>query len=80
MPHFLDETFSFGLSCGDHLYLAVWNVSDKEASIDLPLDVPAIREATCIYPAALDTAYTCEGSRLRVTLKGRTARLFRVEC
>jgi alpha-galactosidase len=80
MPHFLDETFSFGLRCGDHLYLAVWNVSDKEASIDLPLDVPAIREATCIYPAALDTAYTFEGSRLRVTLQGRTARLFRVEC
>jgi alpha-galactosidase len=80
MPHFLDDTFSFGLRCGDHLYLAVWNVSDKEAAVDLPLDVPAIREATCIYPAALDTAYTFEGSRLRVTLKGRTARLFRVEC
>ncbi len=78
MPHFSDEWFSFGLDCGENLYLAVWRMEGKNPSFDIPLDGVTIQNAECIYPVNLETRYSHDGNVLRVSLENRTARLFRI--
>ena len=78
MPHFADDWFSFGLDCGDTVYLAVWRMDGGADSFEIPLDGADIQSAECIYPVDLTTRYAYDGGVLRVILEKRTARLFRV--
>lgn len=77
MPHFSDEWFSFGLDCGDTVYLAVWRMDGNRDSFEIPLD-DAIGSAECLYPAGLGAQFTHSGNVLTVQLKPNTARLFRI--
>ncbi len=79
MPHFSDGWFSFGLDCGETVYLAVWRISGENDSFDIPLDGVTIQSAECIYPAALETRYSYDRNILRVSLEKRTARLFKIQ-
>lgn len=77
MPHFSDEWFSFGLDCGDTVYLAVWRMNGNRDSFEIPLD-DAIESVECIYPAGLETRFSHHENVLTVQLKNNTARLFRI--
>ena len=79
MPHFSDGWFSFGLDCGDKIYLAVWRIDGEEDTFDIPLKNIKISNAECIYPVSLETSYSFNGNTLTAGLKKRTARLFRIE-
>lgn len=79
MPHFGDEWFSFGLDCGDTVYLAVWHMDGEADAFEIPLEGVTVRSAECIYPVELETRYTYDGSVLRVGLNPYTARLFKLQ-
>ena len=76
MPHLSDGWFSFGLDCGDKVYLAVWRIDGEADAFSVPLEDFAIGKAECIYPARLETQVSYKGNVLTVGLKKRTARLF----
>lgn len=76
MPHFSDGWFSFGLDCGDKIYLAIWRIDGEEDSFDIPLD--SIGNAECIYPAGAEVKYSVNRNVLTAGLNRRTARLFRI--
>ena len=79
MPHFSDEWFSFGLNCGDTIYLAVWRISGENTSIRIPLGEKTIRSAECIYPKPLETQFSYTENTLNVSLNPKTARLFKIQ-
>jgi len=71
--------FSFGLDCGDKIYLAVWRMDDEKDTFAIPLDGVTIKNAECIYPAGLDVQYSFHGNVLTAGMKKRTARLFKIQ-
>ncbi len=79
LPHFSDGWFSFGLDCGDKIYLAVWRIDGEKDTFDIPFEDNAIGNVECIYPVGLDAEYSHNGNILTVGLKNRTARLFRIQ-
>ncbi len=79
MPHFSDGWFSFGLDCGETVYLAVWRISGENDSFDVPLDGINIKSAECIYPAKLETRHSYSKSVFSVGLEKHTARLFKIQ-
>ena len=62
LPKFNDPWLSFGLHCGNKLYLAVWkkNTTETLKNIDLPLGLQA-QSVRCLYPANDPTFVTLTG-------------------
>ena len=61
---FTRQQVACGLSHGDTLYLAVWNLGGGEVTV--PLDRP-VRGAKVAYPTAADTRLTVDGCSLTVS-------------
>lgn len=79
MPHFSDDWFSFALDCEDKIYLAVWRLDGEDDTFEIPFKDISIKNAECIYPVSLETKYSYNENILSVSLKNRTARLFKIE-
>ena len=72
---FQRKSFALGIDCGEHSYIAVWNVSDAPESIALPLQ--KAEKAELLYPTTLPRSWSQDDHFVRITLQGRTASLFR---
>ena len=82
-----DNILSCGVDCGQNKYLTVWcTKEDALAEIPLSFDdsVPPAK-SECIYPSSLPSDWTlkkadgpAESSILKVKMKAKTARLFRL--
>lgn len=79
LPKEEDHCFCLGLKAGKEALLAVWNCGDSSETLCLPLK-EAFTEAKKIYPDTLPCEYALEKENevLKVTLSGRTARLFKL--
>lgn len=75
-----DEFISFGVDCGNSLYVAVWRTQGQNGTTVLPIK-PAqgkTYSVKCLYPSALPCSYEWnqQNAELRVSLNPKTARLF----
>lgn len=74
---FSDAFLCTGVDCGDKAYVAVWHTSDDEGEQMIPLE--GWGHATCIYPQSRPIPISMNNGMLRVNMKGRIARVFRVD-
>jgi len=73
---FGDPFLCAGVRCGNEAYMAVWHTADDEETIRIPMR--GYQQAEVIYPKAADVPMQCVDGMLDVTLKGVSARLFRL--
>lgn len=75
-----NEFSSFGMDCGDTLYLAVWHVRGKQNSVRIPLTPAEGKDfdGKCAYPSSLPANFSWNNDRaeLTVALQPKTARVF----
>ncbi|HEY9595884.1 MAG TPA: glycoside hydrolase family 36 protein [Spirochaetia bacterium] len=78
-----DEFISFGMECGETLFVAVWRTEGTKGAVDLPLRPAAGRRSTarCAFPVGMAPTFTWDGKRgvLHVALDRNTARVFEIE-
>ena len=74
LADFQRSAFCMGIDCGKDRYLAVWNVSDGEETLRVPLKEG--ETAALLYPSTLPRTWAQEGSQLGTVLRARTASLF----
>lgn len=73
---FGDQFLCVGIRCEGEAYMAVWHTTDGEEDIEIP--VKGYSNAEAIYPAAYAPVMSLRDERLRVKLKGISARLLRL--
>jgi len=81
LASFSDPVLCFGIECQETSYLAVWNVSDEDRDICIPLKRllgDSKMQAQCSYPVHLKTSYHWNDDikELNVRLKQKIARIF----
>lgn len=75
---FGDKEVTCGLKDGNKIYLAVWNLSDEEREIAVPINAD-IKRAEIAYPAFANNEVSFKNGELKTRLDGKTARFFEIE-
>ncbi len=77
------EYLSLGLECQSGLYIAVWRTRAGDSSfVSIPLQPKfPVKNISCIYPSHLSHEFQWlpEKNQLKVFLKPRTARIYKIE-
>ena len=82
LASFSDQFLSVGVDCGNSIYIAVWRIEGDKDHVDLPVQKILKKNVSvsCIYPSDRDCnfSWNMEKGTLRVQLRPKTARLFRL--
>lgn len=80
LPQKEQTQYALGLDWADHALIAVWNCASESSVVALPLSYTA-SHAVQLYPTAPQNQIQLDanGTSLRIFMKGKTARLFRIE-
>ena len=76
LPKAEEHCFALGLKTKTEALLAVWNCGAEEETLQLSVGID-VTAAEKIYPVSLPCKYTLKNGCMRVTLAGKTARLFK---